>query len=119
VVLDVRYAPNDLKPAPADRQAVDATRQWLEAHANARATVRAFTDAQGDAAHNLALSHARGRWISQHLTGHGVVQSRIHLQAFGEYAPRMDVSPGDKANRRVEVWVSGAPCPGSFQENRP
>jgi outer membrane protein OmpA-like peptidoglycan-associated protein len=116
-LLDIHYRPNQNKPHMRDRLALKRTGEWLATQPKATVVIRSYTDAQGSAAKNLTLSHARAVWIREALATHGAQRKQMRAQAYGEYAPRMDVAPSNGANRRVVVEALDVVCPPSLQEN--
>jgi len=116
-LLNIHYSINASKPRMLDQSALKLAGRWLASHSKAEVVIRSYTDAQGSATKNLALSHSRAVWVREALAAHGARRKRIRIQAFGEYALHTDIAPNDSANRRVTVEATGVECPPLFQEN--
>jgi len=63
------------------------------------------TDRSGSDKYNMGLSQRRNASVQAYLTGHGVPDSAITSQAFGESMPRVPTADGvrELQNRRVEI----------------
>ncbi len=66
-----------------------------------------YTDSQGDAAMNAALSEARAKAVQDWMTSHGTEAVRLYSKGFG---PKNPVAPNDSPehmamNRRVEFHI--------------
>lgn len=69
------------------------------------------TDRSGSGAYNQTLSERRSRSVTQYLIAHGVADSAISSQGFGEANGRVQTADGvrELQNRRVEITLG----PGS------
>lgn len=69
--------------------------------------INGHTDSQGDDAMNMELSKKRAAAVKKYLTDHGIEESRMTSEGFGETKPvdTNDTSAGRAKNRRVEFNV--------------
>src|SRR6185312_212107 len=79
----------------------------LEACPEARVNVEAFTDSDGDANANMALSVARAEAVIAALASRGVSADRLYAVGYGETLPLVpNTSKANKAkNRRIVIEV--------------
>jgi outer membrane protein OmpA-like peptidoglycan-associated protein len=101
---------SDLLPSAQDKLnevGVALTRQDAES----RITVDGYTDSQGDAPYNQALSQRRAESVRAYLVSRGVSADRVTAQGFGLTRPIADnaSAEGRANNRRVEIVVQPAP----------
>lgn len=78
----------------------------LQEHPDLRLSIEGHTDADGDEAHNLALSEERAAAVRSYLIENfGIDASRLEAQGFGETVPVApnDTADGKQENRRVEL----------------
>lgn len=89
--------------APLDELATD-----LSACPDAVVHVEGHTDADGDAAQNLALSVSRAEAVVAALIERGIAPARLYAVGFGESKPIADntTPDGKRLNRRIVVTVS-------------
>ncbi len=75
----------------------------------ARIRIDGFTDSQGSAAGNAALSRARARSARAYLTARGIAAGRLTTEGFGASRPAASnaTAAGRQANRRIEFSVRG------------
>ena len=73
-----------------------------------RLTVEGYTDNQGDAATNQALSEARAQAVVDYLVAGGIAADRLSAVGYGEENPiaSNDTPEGRAKNRRIEFVVS-------------
>lgn len=73
-------------------------------------TVTGYTDSQGGAPANRALSLARARAVRRYLAARGVAGGRMKAAGLGETSPAATnaTAAGRAANRRVEFTVQGS-----------
>ena len=64
-----------------------------------------YTDRSGTPKYNLGLSARRNTSVRTYLNGHGIADTAISGQAFGENNPRVPTADGvrELQNRRVEI----------------
>ncbi|WP_425231088.1 OmpA family protein [Sphingomonas sp.] len=72
---------------------------------NAQVMLAGHADRSGAPAYNVGLSQRRADSVKAYLSQHGIADSVITTQAFGESRPRVDTADGvrEVQNRRVEV----------------
>jgi outer membrane protein OmpA-like peptidoglycan-associated protein len=80
----------------------------VSAYANcgsAAVMLAGHTDRSGTEAYNMGLAARRNTSVRTYLTGHGIPDTRITSQAFGETMPRVPTADGvrELQNRRVEI----------------
>jgi outer membrane protein OmpA-like peptidoglycan-associated protein len=75
----------------------------------ARIRIDGFTDSQGSAPGNAALSRARARSARAYLTARGIAAGRLTAEGFGASRPVASnaTAAGRQANRRIEFSVRG------------
>jgi outer membrane protein OmpA-like peptidoglycan-associated protein len=75
--------------------------------AESKITVEGYTDSQGDAPYNQALSQRRAEAVREYLVSRGVGADRVTAQGFGLTRPIADngSAEGRANNRRVEIVV--------------
>ncbi|MCX7865238.1 MAG: OmpA family protein, partial [Novosphingobium sp.] len=67
--------------------------------------ITGHTDANGDPAANLALSHARANAVRWALIGRGIPADGLRAIGAGSQRPIEGLDPADPANRRIEFSV--------------
>jgi outer membrane protein OmpA-like peptidoglycan-associated protein len=116
-LLVVRFDRDAVRPIAADldRQMVELA-DLLMAHPQAKLVVAGHTDAAGDSAYNLALSHRRADMVAGLLTDAGVPAQQLVVRGYGETAPlRQAGDPG--LNRRVSLSLIGYEgCPKALSD---
>ena len=72
---------------------------------NAQVMLAGNADRSGSAKYNMGLSQRRNTSVTAYLTSHGIPDSAITSQAFGETMPRVPTADGvrELQNRRVEI----------------
>jgi outer membrane protein OmpA-like peptidoglycan-associated protein len=80
---------------------------------NAQVMLAGFTDRSGTATYNVGLSQRRADSVKAYFGSHGVPETVLTTQAFGETKPRVETADGvrELQNRRVEITYG----PGSGQ----
>ncbi len=65
------------------------------------------TDSTGSESYNQQLSEQRASSVARHLSGNGVVRTRMRMSGRGENRPIADnaTSTGRSQNRRVEIYL--------------
>lgn len=108
--LEFRFEPGGNDPA---RVAADELRAFLDharAHPERKVVVEGYASQDGNPELNLRLSHARANAAARVLQTHDIAQTRVILQAFGEYRPSIDGAD----DRRAVARIDGAPrCEGA------
>jgi outer membrane protein OmpA-like peptidoglycan-associated protein len=106
VVFDVGQA--DLKPG--SERFVERLATVLKENPDRRVRVEGFTDSQGSADYNQALSERRAAAVRRALVARGITPDRIEMQGYGKSFPvaSNDIAAGRQLNRRVEVIISDA-----------
>jgi OmpA-OmpF porin, OOP family len=69
-------------------------------------SIEGHADAVGTEAHNLVLSRERAESVRRLLIKFGVEGNRLTAEAFGRSRPKVSTQRAEKANRRVEFWVT-------------
>ena len=69
------------------------------------AQVSGYTDSDGGAAYNLALSRRRTRTVGDYLRGHGAIRSRSAWFGYDDPVAPNSSEAGKALNRRVEILV--------------
>ncbi len=77
----------------------------LQERTDLQVVIAGHTDAEGDDAHNLALSQRRAKAVVDWLTGHGITATRMRAEGHGESTPIASnaTQEGRALNRRVEI----------------
>lgn len=72
---------------------------------HAEAVISGHTDRMGDAGYNVGLSQRMAANVRNYLTGRGIPEGVMTVQAFGETRPQIDTEDGirEPQNRRVEI----------------
>jgi OmpA-OmpF porin, OOP family len=99
----VNFVTGSADLTPASRSTLDRIAKILTDAKNVRAQVQGFTDNQGDAGANRALSQRRATSVVAYLVGKGVARNRLVPRGFGEANPIASNSTpaGRLKNRRV------------------
>lgn len=103
--LIVSFARADRDPEGPELARLRAFARWA-APRDETLLVRGHSDHAGPAHHNLLLSEQRAKRVASQLVRHGVAETRLVVQAFGEHQPR---TRDPALNRRVEVLPVGVP----------
>jgi outer membrane protein OmpA-like peptidoglycan-associated protein len=90
-----------------DLPSLDRIAELLAEHVDLQVRIEGYTDSQGDAQANLALSRERAEAVRQALLERGVAPARVTAEGMGAERPIADnaTAPGRAQNRRVEVYV--------------
>jgi len=102
------FAPGQATLYPGALRGVGQLAQVLQRHPQRRVLIEGFTDSQGPADANQALSQRRAEGVAQALVRQGVDATRIETQGHGEAYPVASNAnaAGRQLNRRVEVLFS-------------
>ncbi|MBJ9976658.1 OmpA family protein [Pseudomonas sp. S75] len=105
VSLNVNFATDQTQILPTSRPQLDQVVQWLQAEPSLHLQIDGYTDDQGDAAHNQALSEGRAGAVMALLVTQGIEPGRLSSAGLGAANPVADNgSPAGRAqNRRVEL----------------
>ncbi len=104
-IYGIHFDTDSAKLRPDSAPALNAILGLLKNHAGSRWLIEGHTDNQGGAAHNQPLSEARAAAVVVWLKVHGIEESRLLPQGFGDTRPVADNSTGNgrALNRRVEI----------------
>ena len=82
---------------------------FFKRHPKRTALIEGFTDNRGSETDNLDLSQRRAGAVRDALIDHGVFADRLTIRGRGEADPASTnmTQAGRKANRRVEIVLSG------------
>ena len=95
-----------LKPESSDQ--LDDVAAIFKAYPQLRGKVVGYTDAQGSAQANLALSEARANAVKSELVARGVSDTRLTTEGYGEQNAIADNSTesGRADNRRAALQIT-------------
>lgn len=84
--------------------------KFLQLNGQRRVRIEGYTDSQGKAATNLALSRERAQAVADYLVDLGIDPARLDVAGYGERFPVAEnaSSQGRAQNRRVEIVFSDA-----------
>ncbi|MFF7708314.1 OmpA family protein [Pseudomonas sp. NPDC007930] len=105
---NVLFAFDKSNLTPAATALLDAQLDKLRAADVVAIKVEGHTDSVGTDAYNQKLSERRAASVVNYLVGHGVAQSKITSEGFGESRPVADnaTDAGRAQNRRVEIHIN-------------
>ena len=91
----------------ASQVEVDNLAAILNAYTDVKVNIEGFTDSQGNADSNQALSQRRAEAVRAKLLAAGINDARITSQGFGAANPIADneTPEGRAENRRIEVVI--------------
>ncbi len=104
----VYFATNEADILPASATLLQDVIDILSDHPElTQMRIEGHTDSRGSAAHNLELSTRRAASVRQYLIDHGIDESRLVSEGFGETKPLDDrqVAEAWTTNRRVDFFV--------------
>ena len=78
-----------------------------QANPTAALTLAGHADATGTEEYNLELSQHRAEEVRKFFLAHGVSESQVTVEWFGETQLVVDTPQREPANRRVEFTLSG------------
>ncbi len=89
---------------PSSYPVLDNAVQLLREHPTVRVEIAGHTDWVGTDAYNLSLSQRRAESVRNYLVSHGIENSRLIAQGYGESQPIADnrIESGRSQNRRIE-----------------
>jgi outer membrane protein OmpA-like peptidoglycan-associated protein len=104
----ISFDPGSAKITTGSNGELDALAADLAICPATRVEVQGYTDSDGDAGANLALSVARSEAIVAALIGRGIAEPRLYAAGFGESAP---IAPnttkaGKALNRRIAFDIT-------------
>lgn len=105
----VTFAPNSTTLTAHARVVLDRIAQILGKSPNSKVAIAGYTDNQGSASHNLALSRGRAKETLSYLAAHGVAASRMTAAGYGAANPVASnaTNAGRAQNRRIDFTVQG------------
>ena len=108
---DVLFDTSQFSLRPAAREKLARIAGIVMAHPGLKLEVEGHTDSVGDDSSNQVLSERRADSVRKFLTQNSVPADTISAKGLGESMPVADnlSADGRRANRRVELVVSGAP----------
>ncbi len=108
---DVLFDTAQFTLRPGAREKLSRIAGIVTAHPGLKLEVEGHTDSVGDDAYNQRLSERRAESVKTFLLSNGIVADSISSKGLGESTPVADnmTADGRRANRRVELVVSGAP----------
>lgn len=108
-LFSVYFAAGRLRFSAPPADELSRLRDWLAAHRDASLIIQGHTDARGGSQYNWELSYRRAHAVMQLLHKAGVPRQRMTAQAVGPFQPMAGASTEAERNRRVTLWVLGAP----------
>lgn len=107
---DVLFQTGSAELGPSASRTLTRLAQFLQMNPRRRVRIEGYTDAQGKADNNLALSRARAQSVADLLVDLGIEPSRLEVLGYGEAHPVAEnaSSRGRARNRRVEILFSDA-----------
>jgi len=92
----------------ASQVEVDNLAAILNAYTDVKVNIEGYTDSQGNAGSNLALSQRRSDAVVQKLVAAGIANNRITSKGYGAENPIADngTPEGRAENRRIEVVIA-------------
>ena len=108
---DVLFDTAQFTLRPGAREKLSRIAGIVMAHPGLKLEVEGHTDSVGDDASNQVLSERRAESVRKYLVQSSVPADTITAKGLGESTPVADnmTADGRRANRRVELVVSGAP----------
>ena len=93
---------------PSGRATLDRLLMTLKQHPKAQIRIEGYTDSDGGAAANLALSRSRADAVRLYLISHGIRAASLTAVGFGESRPIASnaTAAGKAKNRRIELRVT-------------
>ncbi len=96
--------------ASSGRSVLNRLLKTLKRDQKSRIRIEGYTDSDGPAAVNLALSKARASAVKKYLVAHGIPAGLLTVKGFGEARPIASnaTAAGKAKNRRIELKVRAA-----------
>jgi OOP family OmpA-OmpF porin len=101
----LRFADSSAAIDPASRRALDEVAAALRPCAGSVIAITGHTNASGDEAFNLNLSHERALAVRYALGQRGIDIADLRARGMGSEHPVPGLTPQDVANRRIEFSV--------------
>lgn len=76
-------------------------------------SVEGHADATGTEAYNVKISRMRAEAVVKLLVKYGVPEDRLKAESFGRSKLKVQTNAAERANRRVEFWVTRTRAAGS------
>ncbi len=114
----VLFATNKADLNDSAEKSINELTAYLKDHPNRNIMVEGYTDSQGSAKYNQALSVRRAKAVRGALVSAGIDSSRIKVSGYGARYPVASnkTAAARQKNRRVEVVISDQH--GMFKQNR-
>lgn len=109
ILDDLSFASGSADLAPGQAASLDALADYLRTHPQATVAIVGHTDASGNLAANLTLSHKRAQSVVNRLVAeHGASLTQLTAQGAGPLAPVTTnlTEEGRQKNRRVEAVLT-------------
>jgi phosphate transport system substrate-binding protein len=105
LAVDFRFQTASAKLDAKGRADLVRVAEYAKAEGDRKLLLFGFTDDQGDAGRNSALSHDRAKSVATELEGKGAHVEKV--DGFGSAIPiaTNETEAGRRRNRRVEVWM--------------
>jgi outer membrane protein OmpA-like peptidoglycan-associated protein len=108
LTLDVKFKSGKDVLDPRYTEKLDNLAEVLKKNKDISIQIQGHTDATGNRASNILLSHSRSKNVVDYLVKtHGIIPQRLQAKGFGPDLPIADNSSrnGRRLNRRVEVKI--------------
>jgi OmpA-OmpF porin, OOP family len=101
----IRFDTDQATLKPESTAVLEQVLALLQERSDLQVAIAGHTDAEGDDAHNLALSQRRAAAVVDWLAAHGIAATRMRAEGHGESAPVASnaTAEGRALNRRVEI----------------
>ncbi len=106
---------------PEASQVLDRAIEQFRSTGQTSVALAGHTDKSGTANYNMGLSMRRANATKAYMTAHGVPDSVIATQGFGESRPLVETADGvrEPQNRRVEITFAGGGSGGAMASTAP
>lgn len=107
-LTEVYFNPQDSTLRKDSKKLLDGLADFMSQHPSLKLEIGGHTDADGDDAANMALSHARAAAVVAYLADKGVDAARLTATGYGETKPiaANDTPANKQLNRRTELKVN-------------
>lgn len=105
----VTFAPDSARLTSRAQTVLDRIARIIGKSPSGKVAIAGYTDNQGSASHNLALSKSRAQATRSYLAAHGAAASRMAAVGHGAADPVASnaTAAGRASNRRIEFTVQG------------